>query len=215
MKANLPNSDRLSLGLILGTSALTASVYARLPSRIATHFDLHGVANGWMSRPVGAWLVPAVALGSWVLLRLGGTFLPEGTRARFAASPVGAAAAVLVALMSTMQCIILYSALLQPASVGTPLALVLGGSWVALGLLLPRIRRNPWVGVRTPWTLSSDDNWQKTHRFAGFTFFFGGIVAVILTVVGAAALGVAVMIAAALSTILYSFVLARRLPPHR
>ena len=42
----------------------------------------------------------------------------------------------------------------------------LGALFVMLGLVMPRVRRNPWVGVRTPWTLASDENWARTHRFA-------------------------------------------------
>ena len=126
---------------------------------------------------------------------------------------MGLVAALFVAFTSALQCVVLYAALTGPPSVGTALGLLLGGFWTALGLILPRVRRNPWVGVRTPWTLSSDENWARTHRFAGFTFCFGGVLAMLCTLTGSAGLGTAIVVASALVPAVYSFVLARRLPP--
>jgi immunity protein, SdpI family len=128
------------------------------------------------------------------------------------ASPTDIATALVVGLLSALQGVILYAALEQPKSVGLTLGLVLGGFWIALGLILPRIRRNPWMGVRTPWTLSSDENWAQTHRVAGFTFCIGGALALLCTLSGASALGVVVLLVSALVPAVYSFLLARRLP---
>jgi uncharacterized membrane protein len=213
VKGRFGQGDAIAMALIAGTTALTAALYSQLPSRIPTHFDIHGVANGWMSRSVGAWLLPLTAAGLWALLRLGGMILPSAWRARMQESHMGHAAALLALLMSALQCVILYAALARPPSVGTALGLLLGGSWFALGLILPRVRRNPWMGVRTAWTLSSDENWARSHRFAGFTFCIGGVLAMLCTLTGSAALGTAIIVASALVPAVYSFVLAQRLPP--
>jgi len=213
MKAKIETSDSVSLALIAGSTALTAALFPRLPAQVPTHFDIHGVANDWMPRSIGAWLLPLTAIGLWALLRLGPRLLPREWRIRTQASPTGVVAALVVALMSILHCVVLYAALTTPPSIGTALSLVLGGFWIALGVILPRVRRNPWIGVRTPWTLSSDENWARTHRFAGLTFCVGGLVALLCTVTGAAAFSIAVILTSALVPALYSFLLARRLPP--
>jgi len=82
VKNRFGQGDAIALALIAGTTALTAALYSQLPSRIPTHFDIHGIANGWMSRSVGAWLLPLTAASLWALLRLGGLLLPSAWRAR-------------------------------------------------------------------------------------------------------------------------------------
>jgi uncharacterized membrane protein len=211
MKSRLGRTDALALALMSGMAIVTLVLYPRLPARIPTHFDIHGVANGWMSRGVGAWVLPCLSLGVWALLRLAVRILPSDWRARMQESPTGIASLLAVGLMSSLQVVVLYAALSRVRSVGVPLALLLGAFWVALGLVFPRVRRNPWLGIRTPWTLSSDENWARTHRFAGFTFCIGGALALLCAVAGFAAVGLAVLLPAALVPAVYSFVLARRL----
>ena len=211
MKGGRGLADAVALALLAGTIAVTEVLYARLPARIPTHFDIHGIANGWMSRSIGAWVLPLISLVMWALLRHGARILPSAWRSRMQESPVGLVSALLVGLLSALQWVILYAALERPRSVGGVLAILLGAFWIALGLLMPRIRRNPWMGIRTPWTLSSDENWARTHRFAGFTFCIGGALALLCMIAGAAAFGIAVLLASALVPAVYSFVLARRL----
>jgi uncharacterized membrane protein len=69
------------------------------------------------------------------------------------------------------------------------------------------------MGVRTPWTLSSDENWARTHRVAGYAFVPAGLLAVFGVLAGAAAAAPILVIASAMIPAVYSFVLARQLPP--
>ena len=43
------------------------------------------------------------------------------------------------------------------------------------GNYLPKCKRNYTLGIKLPWTLDNEDNWNKTHRFAGFVWVLGGI----------------------------------------
>jgi uncharacterized membrane protein len=199
--------DSVSLALLLGTFALTSGLYAALPPLVPTHFDVHGVADGWMPREAGAWLLPSVGALSWGLLWVLGRLVPSSA----ARGPMGLVAAMVVALMGGLQCVVLHAAIARPPSVGTPLVVLLGVFTLALGLVLPRVRRNRWVGVRTPWTLASDENWARTHRVAGLTFAAGGAVSLLAAASGAVALGVVAILASSLAPVLYSYVLSRRL----
>jgi uncharacterized membrane protein len=205
MRASIRTSDSVSLALIVGSFALTGAVYARLPERVPVHFNIHGVADGWMDRGMGAWVLPLTTLVIWSLVRFGGLLLPEATRARVRTSSIDAVNAVTTALLVALQCVILHAALARRGSVATELGVTLGVFWVVLGLLLPRVRRNRWVGVRTPWTLTSDENWAKTHRIAGLTFVIGGAMGVLLTLAGAGGLGLALILASGLIPALYSY----------
>ena len=205
--------DAASLALLAGASGLTAVLYDRLPAQVPVHFDLYGRADGYQHRSVGAWLLPAITLLVWALLRFGARLVPPGARERMLASPMALVGFLTTALFAAMQCIILWAALHPTDSMGRPLALALGLYWLVLALVMPRVRRNPFVGVRTAWTLASDENWARTHRFSSFTFFLGGLVAVVAALAQAPALAIVAIVASALTPLVFSFVVAHRLPP--
>jgi uncharacterized membrane protein len=213
VKTKLERSDAVVLALIGGAIALSAAVYRRLPAQVPIHFDLHGEPNGWASRWVAVLLLPLTALGLWALLRPGALLLPSPWQARMRESPTGLVAVLVVGLMVGLHGVILHAALTPASRSTTVLALLMGTFWVALGLVLPRVRRNPWIGVRTPWTLSSDENWAQTHRVAGLSFCAGGVLAVLSAMAGSTAVAMALVVTSAIVPAVYSFFLARRLPP--
>ena len=86
----------------------------------------------------------------------------------------------------------------------------MGTFWLALSLVVPRLRRNPFVGIRTPWTLASDENWARTHHFAGYTFAAGGVLATGAALGGVLPLAIGAILASALVPAVYSFLLDRR-----
>jgi uncharacterized membrane protein len=53
-----------------------------------------------------------------------------------------------------------------------------GGMLVVVGILLPRTRSNWFLGIRTPWTLSSERSWEQTHRVGGYLFIAIGVIVV-------------------------------------
>lgn len=210
MNRNIDRLDLLAVGLVGASAIAAAAVYDRLPDPMPTHFDFHGVPNGWMPRPIGAFLLPVVAIGVWGLVRFGGDLLPPAWRERLAASPVSAVGVLVTGLLSALHGLLLRAALSPVPRLGSGPWVLLGVFFVLLGLILPRIRRNPWVGVRTPWTLASDENWARTHRFAGYTMIAGGLAAIAAALAGAPVLGMACIVAGAVTPAVYSWEIARR-----
>jgi uncharacterized membrane protein len=159
---------------------------------------------------VGSLLLPGTALTVWGLLRLSPRFLPDDWAQRMSASPMSIAAFATTALLSLMQGIVLFASLYPHEVRGWMFLAALGAFFVVLGQLMPRIRRNPWIGVRTPFTLSSDENWLRTHRIAGYTMTIGGLVAIALGAISPA-LAIAAILAGVILPVIYSYVLAKRL----
>ena len=202
-----------SLGVIGLTAALTAAVYDRLPERMATHFDLEGNANGWMSRAMGAWFAPVLAFGLWALLRFVPRILPQTERKRLGASSAALVALLTTVFLAAVHVLILYVALIPGASLSRAVWVVLGAFYVAMGLALPRFKRNALIGIRTPWTLTSDENWARTQRLGGYSMVLGGLVAAASGVFGGVTggvLAIGALIVSALVPAAYSLVLARR-----
>ena len=158
-------ADRLSLGMLGLTSLATALVYDSLPARIATHFDWRGNADSWQPRALAATLLPGLAVGLLALLR----FVPRG---RGEGAPWAATATV--AFLCTIHALVLGHARNAGLDVVNGTTLACGIFFSALGLFLPKLKQNPWVGARTYWTLRSPEVWARTQRVVGAGFFLGG-----------------------------------------
>jgi uncharacterized membrane protein len=206
--------DGLSLLLVAGMFG--GAVWARgaIPGPIPTHFGLDGHPNGWSSGWFGLLALPGASLLLFAWLRLGTALLPAQWRERMEASPVSVATAAVVAVLGAVQAISFYVALHPKVAAGGPISVALGALSVGVGLLYPKLRRNPWMGVRTAWTLSSDENWARTHRFGGLTAVAGGLVAIAVGFFSPQAAIAAFMLGLA-APLVYSFVLARQLAEDR
>lgn len=165
-------------GLAVAALAAVVSVWAypRLPETVATHWNLRGVPDGYSSR---FW---ALAMMPLVMFAMTGVFavLPKmdprrENYAKFFDSYWLIANAILV-FMGVAHVLILANGMGYTVQVDRLLPLGVGLLFAFLGNYLTRIEPNWFIGIRTPWTLSSDTVWRKTHRTGGWLFVIGGIV---------------------------------------
>jgi uncharacterized membrane protein len=75
----------------------------------------------------------------------------------------------LIVLLALTECGLIAMALSATANAVQFLTALVGGMFVMIGNLLGKVHRNMWVGIRIPWTLADEDNWDKTNRFCGST----------------------------------------------
>ncbi len=201
--------DLLTAVALAAAFALTAAVYSRLPDPMPTHFDIQGRPNGWMPRALGAWVVPVLAVGVVALTRFGARILPPGWRDRLAASPVRFLSFALAATLLGVHGLVLRASLSPAPRLDGALWVLLGGLFVAIGLVLPRIRRNPFFGVRTAYALASDENWARTQRFGGYAMTIGGGVALAAGALGSPTVALAAIIVAGVAPAVWSWLVAR------
>ncbi len=176
-------SNKAAIGWIAAIfvlmAAVTAAAYPHLPAVMTTHWGANGQPNGTMSRFWGAWLVPLLAVGVTALLWLVPSIDPRrrnyaAFRTTYNAFVVGMVAFLAYADFTTLAWNLGYR-----LPVGKTLAPALGAIFIAVGVLLRKARPNWFVGIRTPWTLSSATVWQKTHRLAAPAFIASGAVCVL------------------------------------
>jgi immunity protein, SdpI family len=205
-----PVVDLFTLFAVLGAFVVTVLLYDRLPDPLPIHFDLSGRPNGWAPRAVGAWLLPGIEVLVVVLLRFGRHLLGRGWRERLDASPVRMLALVTAFMMTSVHVVVLHASLSALPNLGNAIWVLLGALFVALGILLPRSRRNPFFGVRTAFALASDENWARTQRVAGWTMVGGGIITIAAGLLGLPVVAIATILTSALVPAIWSWVLAKR-----
>ena len=206
----------IPLLIVIAAFAATAAVYGNLPARVPTHWNFAGQPDKWSSREWGAWMIPIFLVGMWAIMRILPAIDPRGTNyAKFRPAFEAIISAVMLFLLG-LHIVVLRSALGHPVEMRRIMPIGLGLLFVVIGNLLPRARPNWFVGIRTPWTLSSDRVWEKTHRFGGRIFVAGGLVSVLaglFWVQWAHAVLFASLTLIAVSVMVYSYVEWKREQP--
>lgn len=211
----------LYLSIALTVAALAGSLYVyffqydRLPEQVPIHWDLYGEPNDWTSKDnvfATFLLWPAVMAGLVVLTLLLPWLSPRQYKVDRFRSTYGYIMALLVALIGYIHVVILWGSLQEKLPLNR---LLIGGICLFLALtgnVLGQVRRNFWMGVRTPWTLASETVWNQTHRLAAWLFVACGLLGFILVSAGAPFVWcLAGILVAVLVPALYSLVLYKRL----
>ena len=156
--------------------ALGIALYDRLPDVVATHWNIHNRPDGWSSRAMAVFGIPCI-MAALNLVCGGATdrLQSEGVPKRVLAL----CRWIIPVLSLILVPVMLYSALDVSFDMGRIVCSVLGAMFIIIGNYLPKCRRNGVVGIKIPWTLSSDENWDKTHRFAGFVWIVCGAAAIV------------------------------------
>lgn len=158
-------------------------LYPRLPAEVPTHWDLHNHVNGTMPR---FWAAAFPALSVLVLAVLS-VALPAISPRQFAIRPFAGAWGILMLVAQGFVLVLGLGVLLAGAgyvvSVPTITMLAVGVLYMVLGNYMGKLRRNFFIGIRTPWTLASDAVWERTHRFGGRLFMLGGLMAIVIALI--------------------------------
>lgn len=177
MKRTL-TGELLQLAPIVAMFVAAALCWSHVPDRMPIHWNIHGEVDGYGGKFVGLLLMPIVGLGVY-LLTLVIPFLDPG-RANYQTF-AGAFNVIRLSIslfLAAVYAVSVLTALGYQVSMNTVIGLALGVMFVVMGNVMGKIRPNWFVGVRTPWTLSSKESWTKTHRLAGWLFIAMGLLAV-------------------------------------
>lgn len=162
--------------LVVLAFGFSAAVYSKLPAEIPTHWDLRGEIDDYSSRAWAAWLMPiAVLVMAVILPRLPAIDPRKANYEKFRSSYDLVINAVLTLIVLT-HVATLGAGLGWPIPIVRVMPIMVGALFMAIGNVLPRARPNWLFGIRTPWTLTNDRVWERTHRLGGMTFVAAGLV---------------------------------------
>jgi uncharacterized membrane protein len=169
--------------LVLIVIAVLVSIFAypHLPDRVPTHWNASGEVNGWSSRLWGAWMLPLTMALVWLILRAVPHIDPRKANYAKFQGMYDWLVILVIAFMLAIHVVIILAATGSPIEMHKVMMPSVGIFIAALGFLLPRVHPNWFVGIRTPWTLTSDLSWERTHRIAGPLFIALGVLIVAST----------------------------------
>jgi uncharacterized membrane protein len=158
------------------TFALTIAIYPTAPDRIVSHWNAAGQADGYMSKFWGLFLIPLIMTVCVVLFAVFPRIDPyKKNYEKFGDYYEGFVLLFVLFLLAIQVQIILWSIGYQ-ISPNLTFPLLIGILFIYIGFLIGHAEQNWFVGIRTPWTLSSKTVWKKTHHLGGRLFKIAGLI---------------------------------------
>lgn len=200
--------------IVAAAVAASLAAFGRMPERVPVHWDAAGNVDRYGSRLEGALLLPAVILLLAILIPV----LPRIDPRRANYDKFRPTYHLVMNATLTLLLAIHLGALATGLGFAVPIGRLVpagvGILFLVLGNALPRARPNWMFGIRTPWTLSNDRVWERTHRVGGYLMFGAGLAILLSALLPAGQASFAILIGAvvvvSLGSVVYSYVAWRQ-----
>ena len=171
-------------------------LWNKLPEQIPTHWGIDGEVDGWSSKAFAVFGFPSILLAlHWICVFASSAdpssknYHPKMLRLVLWICPV---------IGLVIGSLVYATALGYGLKVEVIMPLLVGLMFIIVGNLLPKCRQSYTMGIKLPWTLNNEENWNKTHRLGGKVWVIGGVITMATAFVGSfwVLLGVLIMMVA-------------------
>lgn len=207
-------TEVIPLLLIIASFVLGFYFYAHFPARIPSHWNFQGQVDSWSSAGFGAFFLPFLLLGMYILFLVIPYLDPKKERYQEFSGTYHLFKNFLIFVLLAIYVIASLNGLGYKIDVGISVSLLIGLLFIVLASQMPKIKSNWFIGIRTPWTLSNEEVWTKTHELGGKTFMIAGLLIILAGLFKSSWAMIILLIAvgiAALVPVVYSYVLYRRI----
>lgn len=183
-------------------------LWDKLPEQLPIHWNISGEVDGWCSKAFAVIAMPLLMLAiHWICLAI--TFADPKNKGN--SGKILHIAFWIIPVISLALSAFTYSSVMGN-TMKTELfaSLILGFLFIVTGNYMPKCRQSYTVGIKLPWTLHSEENWNKTHRAAGAVWVISGIVTMIAGFFSLIPLMIAALAVAAIFPVIYSYILYRK-----
>ena len=212
--SNVLKKDWVLLILIVLGFALGVYFYPSLPDKVPIHWNSRGEVNGYGSKLFGAFGLPLLNLGLYLLLLVLPHIDPKRKNYDKFKSTYQFIKYLLVVFFLGLEVTTLLIATGVTNNPTIFIQISVSMLFILLGNVMGRFKHNYFVGIKTPWTLANEEVWRKTHRMAAPIWVIGGIINILLTVTGITFNGIGFIIITVVIVIVptvYSYVLYKKI----
>jgi len=186
------------------------AVYDRLPEVVATHWGADGQPNGYSSRAFAVFALPLFMAALNLFLRFALSTDPKKANMSPVLKRISYWILPVISVLGSAS--MLGSALGYSFNMTTVATAFVGVLFIVIGNYLPKTKQSYTMGIKLPWTLHSAENWNRTHRLAGFLWIIGGALLLICSLLRLLSVWVltGVLIVMAVVPMAYSYILYRK-----
>lgn len=153
---------------------LSLLVYDKLPDTMPIHWDIKGNPDGYSSKAFAALGLPLMMAGLNLITHFALNTDPKKANSSIVLKLIGKL--TIPFLSVTIVPITMFAGLGYEISIEKIVPAFAGLLFVIVGNYLPKSKQNYTVGIKLPWTLNNERNWNKTHRLAGYLWIIGGAI---------------------------------------
>ena len=207
LKKNLKVLIITSLVILLPVLAGVV-LWNQLPEQIPSHWNFAGEIDDWSSKPFAVFGMPLILLAVQWLCVLGTFSDPKKANHP---RKVLHMLFWFIPLLSNLIFTLMYAvALGKEVRIEVVMPVFIGLVFAIIGNYMPKCKQNYTIGIKIPWTLNSEANWNKTHRFAGWLWMFSGIAVMFSGFFGFVEIFLGIVFLMILAPLIYSYILYRR-----
>jgi len=172
-------SEIIAIGIILLSFIIGSYLYPQMPEKMASHWNAKGQVDGYISKFWGLFLMPIISLLIFSLFIAIPKIDPLKQNIEKFRKYYDGFVVLMIAYLFYVYLLTLLWNIGIRFSMIQPLVPAMGILFYYIGILVENAKRNWFIGIRTPWTLSSERVWEKTHKIGGKLFKIAGIIAFI------------------------------------
>lgn len=176
IKKNLKTMIITSI-IILAPIVVGLILWDKLPAEMATHFGENGEPNGWSSKPFAVIGLPLFLLAvHWFCA----FFTGVDPKKENISNKMMTLVLWICPVVAIFGCGSTYMYALDNSINTTKIGMMmLACVFLVIGNYMPKMKQNYSLGIKAPWTLNSEENWNRTHRLGGYVFMIGGVLILI------------------------------------
>jgi len=169
----------LILVIITSSFLISFYLYPAAPDKMASHWNIAGEVDGYMSKFWGLFLMPIISLVMFLLFTLIPKIDPMKENVQKFKKYFDRFILLTILFLFYIRALAVSWSYGARFDMGRLMAPAIGILFFYAGVLIEKSKRNWFVGIRTPWTLSSDKVWDKTHKLGGKLFKIAGVIAML------------------------------------
>ena len=200
--------------LILTTIVMLLPILAglilwnQLPEQMPTHWNAAGEVDGWSSKPFAVFGLSLIMVAAQWLCMLGTAADPK--KNNHSEKVLHLVLWIVPALSVVLHAVTYATALGHSVPMEVVMPILIGLIFTIIGNYMPKCKQNYTIGIKIPWTLDNEENWNRTHRFAGWLWTFCGIGIICTGFFGGFWVFLPITLLMVLAPFIYSYVLHRK-----
>ena len=183
-------------------------LWNQLPDQMPIHWNAEGEVDGWGGKAFVVFGLPVIMLAVQWLCTMG-TFA-DPKKQNHPAKVLHLMFWIIPAISVLLFAVTYATALGKEVRIEKVLPVFMGLLFAVIGNYMPKCKQNYTIGIKIPWTLNNEENWNKTHRFAGWLWMICGVVIMLTGFLGGVWIFFGVALLMVLAPLVYSYILHRK-----
>ena len=183
-------------------------LWNQLPEQMPTHWNAAGEVDGWSGKAFAVFGLPLIMVAAQWLCMLGTAADPK--KNNHSEKVLHLVLWIVPALSVVLHAVTYATALGHAVPMEVVMPILVGLIFTIIGNYMPKCKQNYTIGIKIPWTLDNEENWNRTHRFAGWLWTFCGIAIMCTGFFGGFWVFLPITLLMVIAPIIYSYVLHRK-----